>query len=280
MKKLIIMTIITLSLSLALADMAKDPPYSTVSAAGVTLNYRVTADLQNLDCQLIATTAGWVGVGFSPGSGMQSANFIIGYHSLGQTSIRDDWGTSATTHASDTSLGGTNNILSSSSTEVQGVTQLNFIIPLNSGDSFDRVLVIGQTYNIILGRGINGGDSFTAEHAAVGAAQITISEPVSNQDDYLIIPVFEISSYPNPFNSEVNISLTLNKDSQLKAGIYNTKGQRVKTLQQSAFKQGDNNLVWNGRDDNSKALPDGIYFLQVSAEGVTQSHKLILIKTN
>ena len=209
---------------------------------------------------------------------MQNANFIIGYHQSGSTFIRDDYGTSATTHAADTSLGGTNNIIISSSSEVAGVTQLNFKIPLNSGDAFDKVLVIGNTYNIILARGFNGGDSFTSSHAAFGAASITIPQPTGVEDSVLPVPDFSINSYPNPFSSETRIALQVKSEAVLSANIYNLRGQLVKSFPSMLLKQGENQLTWDGKDNRGKALPDGIYFFSAAASGQVHTHRLLLLK--
>jgi len=278
MKTLSILFFLLICLNLSWANGLKDPPWSTATAADVTLNYRITDEPENIDCQLIAATTGWVAVGFAPVLGMQAANFIIGYHLNGNTFIRDDYGTSSTTHSSDTSLSGTNNIVLSSSTEVAGVTQLNFKIPLNSGDTFDKVLVVGNTYNIILGRGYNGGDSFTSSHAAVGSTIITVPDPVSVQDDFIQSPLLTITSYPNPFGTRTNISFKLNTDSKLGVAFYNTKGQLVRTLPKALYNQGENTLNWDGRDNQGKTLPEGIYFLRITGSGINKTHKLIHLK--
>lgn len=278
MKPIYIIFLIMLSVSLIQADDFRDPTFQTVTAAGVTLNYRVIDNGLNLDCQLIAATTGWVAVGFAPTNQMQNANFIIGYHSSGNTFIRDDYGVASTSHASDTSLGGTNNIITSSSTEVDGVTQLNFKIPLNSGDSFDKVLVIGNTYGIILGRGFNSGDSFTSSHAAVGSAQITVPQSVSLVDDFLTAPSFALSSYPNPFSSSTRIDLELKNDAVLEINVFNLKGQRVRTYPAALYRQGVSQLVWDGRNDRNQALPDGVYFLSAVSGGKAKTHKLVLLR--
>jgi hypothetical protein len=269
--KTLLTVILLASLSFLLAGGAKDTPYSTVTAAGVTLNYRVTDDMQHLDCQLSATTTGWVAVGFAPTSGMANANFIIGYHSGGNTFIRDDWGTSASSHASDVSLGGTNNIVTSSSTETGGVTQLNFTIPLNSGDSFDRILAIGQTYNIILGRGINGGDSFTASHSSVGSASITLTMPVSNDDSVIPQPGdnISLSLSPNPFSSVLNITAKSRDGNALSLRMYDAKGQEVMKWNTAS----DNIITWDG-----SGYPAGVYFIRASGPQGSTLQKVVKLK--
>lgn len=270
MKSIYIILIIIISLELLRAEELRENPYFSVTAAGVTLNYRVTPDQLNLDCQLIANTTGWVAVGFAPVQAMQGANFIIGYHQNGNTFIRDDWGNSTTSHVSDTSLGGTNNIISSSSSETGGVTQLNFVIPLNSGDSFDRVLAVGQTYPVILGRGPNGSDNFTTYHAAVGSAQITLQQPVSVIDENLVAPPgLGIRIFPNPFTSELSIAPETKSNSTVKIEVYNQKGQLVAKL--SADKGSP--IRWN----SINAAP-GVYFIKAADGNDSTTRKVLKIK--
>ncbi|MDA3812630.1 MAG: DOMON domain-containing protein [Candidatus Cloacimonetes bacterium] len=146
--------------------------FVSVTAAGVTFKYKV--DSADLHCILSANTSGWISVGFNPSSMMLDADLIIGYVSNGTGFMRDDWGISNTTHSSDISLGGTDNITFISSSESSDVTELEFKIPLNSGDQYDQVLEIDQSYPIVLARGSS--DDFDSYHSAAGYANITISE--------------------------------------------------------------------------------------------------------
>jgi hypothetical protein len=273
MKKIMIIILISITSLLLIAET----PYQTVSTSGITLNYRVTQDSQNLDCQLSASTTGWVAVGFNPTETMQNGNIIIGYDQAGTTMIRDDWGTSQTTHAADTSLGGTDDIISFSSSENGGTTTLNFIIPLNSGDSKDRPLVIGQSYPIILARGANGADNYTGMHAGAGFANITIVEPVGI-DEYTaqLLKPLAITSYPNPFNPETTLKFAVNSNEQATLEIFNLLGQRIKNL--GRFGRGNHEIVWNGMDDKNSAVSGGIYFARIKSDNSIAVQKLTLLK--
>ena len=121
-------------------------------------------------------TTGWVAVGFGATNAMANANIIIAYVSNGVLNIRDDYGVSQTSHNSDLNLGGTDNILHSSGTEENGITTVQFQIPLNSGDQYDKVLDPGQNISIILARGGNSSDNFTSMHSAAISGQILIQE--------------------------------------------------------------------------------------------------------
>ncbi|MDP8322166.1 MAG: DOMON domain-containing protein [Candidatus Stygibacter australis] len=145
--------------------------FSEVSAAGVTFKYKV--EDTDLHCILSGNTSGWLSVGINPSSQMKNGNFIMGYVSDGTGYMRDDWGISNTTHVSDISLNGEDNITMIAASESGGISELEFTIPLNSGDQYDQVLEIDQTYPVILARGNN--DDFDSMHSATGYANITIS---------------------------------------------------------------------------------------------------------
>ncbi|MDZ4121384.1 MAG: DOMON domain-containing protein, partial [Candidatus Cloacimonadaceae bacterium] len=195
----------------SLLPLYSQSAWQNVSAAGMTFEYRITADGQDLEGKISGETTGWVAVGFNPTSVMRNANIIIGYVTTANVMIRDDWGTSNTSHASDISLGGSSNVELIEGTETGGITTIHFTIPLNSGDSYDQVLQAGQSYPIILARGANGADNFSGMHADAGTAQINLIEPVSNDDQALAASPgsYIIGNYPNPFNPTTNIRLYL-----------------------------------------------------------------------
>ena len=59
---------------------------------------------------LTSPNTGWVAIGFNPSRMMKDADYIIGYVSDGELIIRDDYGTGNTKHASDNSVGGTQDV--------------------------------------------------------------------------------------------------------------------------------------------------------------------------
>ncbi len=102
---------------------------------------------------------------------------------------------------------------------------------------------------------------------------------VGNQDSAAIQDILLTANFPNPFNPETTISFSLPKyDSHVTLKIYNSKGQKVKTLLQGSLDKGMHKLVWQGRDDNDSPVSSGIYFyrLQVSKKNLTR--KMLLLK--
>ena len=115
-----------------------------------------------LNAILSAQTTGWISVGFDPTVKMQDANFIIGYVKDRKIYVRDDYGTAPGGHQSDIKIGGKNNVMQQSGYEENGITEISFTIPLNSGDPRDKKLTPRQRYKIIFAFGT--ADSFSKVH--------------------------------------------------------------------------------------------------------------------
>ncbi len=146
--------------------------YDSLTASS--FKFKWATDGALLRCTLSAPTTGWVSVGFNPTVMKKDANLIIGYFKQGTAYIQDNWGTSQTAHASDVSLGGTDDVTDISGSETTGRTEISFAIPLDSGDPYDRVLVPGNSYRVIFAYGPNGADNYTSEHVATASSNITI----------------------------------------------------------------------------------------------------------
>jgi len=141
---------------------------------GVTLEWMVNDTTSTLHVRITAPTSGWVAVGFDPESFMLNANLIIGYVTSNGTELRDDWGTGQVTHRADTTLGGTDDATLVEGLETDTHTEIEFSIPLDSGDAYDKVLVEGTTYAVILAYGPDGADDFTIQHEYANAISIEI----------------------------------------------------------------------------------------------------------
>ncbi|MBN1434754.1 hypothetical protein JW921_08345 [Candidatus Fermentibacterales bacterium] len=119
-----------------------------------------------LSVRLSAPTTGWVAVGFDPTAMMKDADLVIGYVTPeGELFLRDDFGTSVTGHSPDTGLGGTSDFFGADGSEREGITSISFLIPMDSGDPYDRPLSAGATHTVLLAYGREGADDFTSHHS-------------------------------------------------------------------------------------------------------------------
>jgi len=122
---------------------------------------------------LVAPATGYVTVGFDPVNRKVGANYIIGYVKDGETVIRDHVGTRGNLHDADINVGGVDNLLATAGSEIDGVTILEFVIPLDSGDSKDRPLIPGKTYEIQVAYQSNR-DDFISWHSRHGIGEFTL----------------------------------------------------------------------------------------------------------
>lgn len=146
--------------------------WQEITSQGITFQWRVMGD--SLEMVLSAPTTGWVGVGFDPTQQMEDANFLLGYYADGSVEARDDWGTGAFSHASDLSLGGTDDISVDGGDEAGGETTVEMTIPMDSGDSYDKSLVQGESYTIILAHGQDGADDFSSQHQVAASVSLEL----------------------------------------------------------------------------------------------------------
>ena len=98
------------------------------------------------------------------------------------------------------------------------------------------------------------------------------------QNSSVVTAVMSCSNYPNPFNNQVSINYTMPKEAVVEITVYNSKGQKVKTLVNGNSKAGVHKAVWNGCDQNGKSLSSGIYFYKVTTSGKTITRKMVLMK--
>lgn len=98
---------------------------------------------------------------------------------------------------------------------------------------------------------------------------------------------FELSqSYPNPFNPSTTISYQVPRRSEVQIEIYNTLGQKVRTLLNARKEPGTYQAIWDGRNDSGVQVGSGVYLYRMAAgdpstgsgQGFVQTRKMILLK--
>lgn len=87
-------------------------------------------------------------------------------------------------------------------------------------------------------------------------------------------------AWPNPSRGETTLRFALGAAArELRLEIFDTGGRRVQTLSRQGLPAGELSLVWNGRDEAGRALPAGLYFTRLTADGLQQAGpKLTLLR--
>jgi len=85
-------------------------------------------------------------------------------------------------------------------------------------------------------------------------------------------------NYPNPFNPTTTIRFSVPAQTRVSLNIYNTLGQKVRTLLNDSRDAGTFSVVWNGRDDAGRTVTSGLYFCRMIANNVSFTTKMLLVK--
>ena len=101
----------------------------------------------------------------------------------------------------------------------------------------------------------------------------------SSIEEYLILPeTLWLTNYPNPFNPETTISFSLLNPGKIRLEIFNIRGQKITTLLDEYREAGEHRIVWNGRDEQDRSSPSGVYFYRLSGNNTSKSKKMLLLK--
>jgi len=129
---------------------------------------------ENLLITVKAETTGWIGFGIGATRMMKDANMILCWvdDASGIAMAEDHFGIGLTSHKNDISLGGKQNVTVLSGSQNETTTEVTFTIPLDSGDEFDKPLVRGESYRILLAS--NNSDNISWKHNNRYAQEIII----------------------------------------------------------------------------------------------------------
>ena len=99
--------------------------------------------------------------------------------------------------------------------------------------------------------------------------------PCGIRDTSVILPgkYLLLTTYPNPFNSSVNIRFTIPDKAEYTLGIYNILGQRVKDVFKKTLTRGE-----YIRQVNLSSFSSGMYFVRLSSEKFNITKKIVLAK--
>ncbi len=90
--------------------------------------------------------------------------------------------------------------------------------------------------------------------------------------------VKQLKIFPNPLVNESNIRFELLTADQTKIEVFNLRGQKVRSLVDSALPKGQQSFKWDGRDDRNRKLASGIYFIKIAQGKRSNTAKMLLLK--
>jgi hypothetical protein len=92
------------------------------------------------------------------------------------------------------------------------------------------------------------------------------------------IGLFQPGSFPNPFNSSVEIKYTIPIEHHVSITIFDILGQKIRTLVEENQQPGYQSASWDGRNDKGEAVSSGIYHYRLSIADMAITRKMTLLK--
>ncbi len=107
-----------------------------------------------------------------------------------------------------------------------------------------------------------------------------IDKAVSPSDESASLPesFFLSQNYPNPFNPETIIRFDLPEAVEVQLVIFDLAGREVRRLVDKSMAVGYHHVLWDGKDNNGKHAPSGVYLYQLTAGDFREQRKLALVR--
>ncbi len=116
------------------------------------------------------------------------------------------------------------------------------------------------------------------------AALLRLEELPEDPDDQPPIAFRVSRPYPNPFRYSTNIDyeipVTSTSAQRLTITVYNTMGQKLRTLYQGEATAGRYPILWNGRDARHDTVASGLYFIEFVYGSKHTVEKVCLLSGN
>lgn len=100
---------------------------------------------------------------------------------------------------------------------------------------------------------------------------VTINEIVRNTTD------LSLHIYPNPFDHATNITFDLSGHALVNIDVFDIQGRMVRSLFSGDLTSGKHRMSWDGRNEEGKVLPGGIYLVRCRAGCAVQSTRVLLL---
>ena len=84
--------------------------------------------------------------------------------------------------------------------------------------------------------------------------------------------------YPNPFNAETLIKYEVSHDCYVRLVVYNSLGQKIRTLIDEKVLTGNYSIVWDSKTDSNENAASGMYFCWLMLNDKKRVQKMILVR--
>jgi cytochrome c553 len=111
------------------------------------------------------------------------------------------------------------------------------------------------------------------------AQQSAILDVSAAPEDHVVPRITTLAqNYPNPFNPQTWINFSLPFAQTVSLRIYDERGRLVRTLVDGPAAEGDNQVLWDGKDNGGRGVASGVYHYVLKSDSGDLRHKMTLIR--
>ena len=110
-----------------------------------------------------------------------------------------------------------------------------------------------------------------------GLYNVTLTS-IQSKDRIVPDKFFVSQNYPNPFNPSTTIEIQLAETNNLIVSIFDVTGRLINTLVNNELEAGLYSVAWNGKDQNGRILPTGVYIMKVVSGKNNHNQKIAFVK--
>ena len=85
-------------------------------------------------------------------------------------------------------------------------------------------------------------------------------------------------AYPNPFNHNVVVPISLEQPGNVHFSVYDIRGQLIASSLNKFLVRGKKKIRWNGTNQYGKTVSAGTYFLRVQNVDLSKTEKIVYLK--
>ncbi|MBL1213437.1 MAG: T9SS type A sorting domain-containing protein [Ignavibacteriae bacterium] len=116
---------------------------------------------------------------------------------------------------------------------------------------------------------VKGGLYYFKNQTAVSIKQNDFIEPINE---------FNLSTYPNPFNSSVKINVRIKNADNYSLSIYDILGKNIGEIFKGELKEGEHKFGWDAKNLSGLNVPSGVYFIALTNNSIVRAKRVLLIK--